>query len=197
MSLAENTNIAHKFELAGLGKAPFVCVGLFQKVHDCGDGITKPAGTCDFCSNGILNCYLIKSADGKTFIVGSECVNKTGDSGLVNTAKLAARQAKQLAKFAKMDADRAARLAARSPEEIASDNAKAEADKLSREIHQGFYNLRAEYENYPHPNAYLANVKKLTFADYLDFCMDKRNYQGQQELKADVFYGKIKPAALS
>ena len=39
-------------------------------------------GSCDYCGNGIALCCQIRSADGKEFIVGSDCVRKTGDRGL-------------------------------------------------------------------------------------------------------------------
>lgn len=79
----------HVFEKAGLGVAPFKFVGM----HVMRGPITlpggsqvgypgQPMGTCDFCGQGIANCYNIVSSDGKRFIVGSECVAKTGDKGL-------------------------------------------------------------------------------------------------------------------
>ncbi len=94
--------ITHKFELAGLGKAPFRLIGMFEKRcsgEPNSQGITvgapgQPAGTCDFCGNGIANCFEIQSSDGKRFIVGSDCVLKTEDRGLVDTVKREANKKK-------------------------------------------------------------------------------------------------------
>lgn len=89
----------HKFEAAGLGKAPFKFV-FFQAIPSSALAEQNPTaynlqmsalrrsssgsagGQCEFCGMPIMNCYLIKSADGNTFWVGCECVTKTGDAGL-------------------------------------------------------------------------------------------------------------------
>ena len=82
----------HAFEKAGLGIAPFEYVGFYTSRgphRSVANGIEiqvgapgQPMGTCAFCGAGIANCFKIKSADGKGFIVGSECVRKTGDYGM-------------------------------------------------------------------------------------------------------------------
>lgn len=89
----------HKFERAGLGKAPFRYLGCFEDrgphrstdpktgiVTECGSP-GQPMGTCEYCGQGIALCCSIVSADGKRFIVGSDCVAKTGDAGLVKLVK--------------------------------------------------------------------------------------------------------------
>jgi hypothetical protein len=87
------TELIHPFERAGLGKAPFTCLGVAENKFDLGNGHTKPGGCCRFCYTGILYEYLIISSDNKRFVVGCECVKKTEDEGLV---KEAARQLKRL-----------------------------------------------------------------------------------------------------
>lgn len=78
----------HPFQAAGLGLAPFRCIGHEHKVgplrYPGPDGTTleigapgQPMGTCDYCGTGIADCYVIKSRDGKRFIVGSDCVART------------------------------------------------------------------------------------------------------------------------
>ncbi len=57
----------HPFEKAGLGKAPFRC----ELVSE------RRGSSCDFCGTGIRNEFWIKSADGKSFKVGCDCVRKT------------------------------------------------------------------------------------------------------------------------
>lgn len=73
----------HKFEAAGLGKAPYRYTGCEEKVHPNGDGTVKPGGSCQYCSTGIRYCFWFISADGKRFYVGSDCVHKAGDQGLI------------------------------------------------------------------------------------------------------------------
>lgn len=83
----------HVFEKANLGKAPFRCVGVEKKMYQaCVGAPIQPGGMCDYCGNGIMFCFRIKSSDGKSFVVGSECVLRTGDAGLKKT--VAAEQRK-------------------------------------------------------------------------------------------------------
>ena len=82
----------HVFETAGLGISPFKFVGYYidrGRSYTSPEGITttvgapgQPTGTCDYCGASIANCFRIQLADGKVFVVGSECVLKTGDAGL-------------------------------------------------------------------------------------------------------------------
>ena len=83
----------HVFEKAGLGKAPFRFVRVERRVGPIvttiAPGITamvgapgQPMGSCAYCGTGIAECCVIHSADGREFIVGNECVRKTGDGGL-------------------------------------------------------------------------------------------------------------------
>jgi hypothetical protein len=78
----------HVFERAGLGKAPFACVGMGEKTYcACQGAPVQPAGTCDYCGNCIRYVFQIRSADGKLFGVGCDCVNKTQDAGLIRAYK--------------------------------------------------------------------------------------------------------------
>jgi hypothetical protein len=85
---------SHVFTKSGLGIGPFRCVGVFQKVGPIvmpdGTEIGSPGqamGVCAHCGTGIADCYQIRSADGKQFVVGSSCVEKTGDAGLIKSYK--------------------------------------------------------------------------------------------------------------
>jgi len=73
----------HLFERAGLGKAPFKFVGMSEKRFPNGDGTFKPGGSCDYCGTGILYEFHLRSADGKTFKVGCDCIEKAGDTGVL------------------------------------------------------------------------------------------------------------------
>lgn len=106
----------HVFEAAGLGRAPFRIInveerrGPLQWVDE--RGIThitgspgQPMGVCDYCGTGIAECWVIESADRKRFIVGCDCVRKTGDSGLqqsMNRKLTAQRNARADARIAEL-----------------------------------------------------------------------------------------------
>lgn len=75
----------HPFERAGLGLAPFSCIGMTHEVgpRKLADGSEvgapgQPMGTCQYCYQGIAYVYVVRSADGRTFNVGSDCVAKVG-----------------------------------------------------------------------------------------------------------------------
>lgn len=85
----------HVFERAGLGRAPFRVLGVERRVGpitlcDAQGRPTnvqvgspgQPMGSCAYCGQGIAECWSIRSADGKVFTVGCDCVAKTGDGGL-------------------------------------------------------------------------------------------------------------------
>lgn len=77
----------HAFEVAGLGLAPFRFVGASENVITYPDGTQKAGGSCDYCGTGIrLECH-VKSADGKAFKVGCNCIAKVGDTGLLKAYK--------------------------------------------------------------------------------------------------------------
>lgn len=76
----------HVFERAGLGRAPFRCVGFYESKFQAVPGDPncpiQPGTSCDFCGQGIMYVARIKDADGKEFKVGCDCVARTGDKGL-------------------------------------------------------------------------------------------------------------------
>lgn len=74
------TTWVHPFEKAGLGVGPFRCVGMTENWYSACQGHKQPGGTCQFCANGIAYEFHIRSADGKTFKVGSDCVMRTGQT---------------------------------------------------------------------------------------------------------------------
>lgn len=84
------TTICHPFEVAGLGIAPFRLISVTEKVYGPQN---QPAGTCDYCCNGIRYCCNIQSSDGKRFIVGCDCVRKLdrADNRLIGEVEKAKR----------------------------------------------------------------------------------------------------------
>jgi len=94
----------HAFTESGLGKAPFTLVGMRENAFSIGDGNTKAGGSCDHCGTGIRWEFVVRSSDGKTSTVGSSCIKKAGDKGLINLAN----RAKADAARAKRNAERMA-----------------------------------------------------------------------------------------
>lgn len=89
-------DIIHKFEQAGLGKAPFVFMGVEEKRYQaCQGAPIQPGGCCDYCGEAIVECCIIRSVDGKIFTVGNVCVLKTDDAGLINVTKRAVNKARR------------------------------------------------------------------------------------------------------
>ena len=110
------TTTVHPFEKAGLGLAPFRYVGMVHQ--DIRDGVrhlgetaggcyitTNPGGTCDYCGMAIVNMFTIKSADGKTFKVGCDCLAKV-DAKLTVRAKVDVKAKKKAADAARIKAAR-------------------------------------------------------------------------------------------
>src|SRR5947209_2493234 len=94
----------HLFEKKGLGKAPFNFIGWFEgKAH--ADEFTSSANctSCAFCFTAIKSCFRIESSDDKSFIVGSECVKKTGDAGLMKAVNQEVAKQKWLKEEERID----------------------------------------------------------------------------------------------
>jgi hypothetical protein len=122
MDTKNPTITEHVFERAGLGRAPFRLVGYERLTFQaCPGAPVQPGGCCDFCGTGIMDAFRIRSADGRTFKVGSDCVAKTGDAGLrkaidaetrkINRAKREAKSIALAAEVKELAADPAVRAA--------------------------------------------------------------------------------------
>jgi hypothetical protein len=117
-TLTADTSTVHPFERAGLGKAPFRYLGCRRLVGPLrfaqADGTVlevgaegQPMGTCSFCSQGIAECHSVKSADGKRFTVGCDCIARIhGDerTPLRSAAEAASRKLRNAAAKARRDA---------------------------------------------------------------------------------------------
>ena len=74
----DGSEMGHKWERMG-AVAPYAYKGFSVSIYQASSEAPKQAGTtCDYCGTGILYEYVIKSADGKVFVVGCDCVQKTG-----------------------------------------------------------------------------------------------------------------------
>lgn len=146
----------HKFELAGLGKAPFRVIGCEEQIFQAAPGAPMQPGTCcDYCGTGIMYVFWITSADGNRFKVGSDCVAKTGDVGLKTVVDVQVRKMKRETK-AKRDAVRI---------ESALENLKDES-------------FRDFLRQQPHPYGYMAD-KGLTMLDFCEFMFENAGNSGK------------------
>lgn len=92
-------NEVHVFTMSGLGNAPFY-------LHNpVGNEMAEVSGVffCEHCGTVLKNRHFIKSSDGKVSVVGIDCLNKTGDSGLIDAVKAEKRKAKEEQRHAKID----------------------------------------------------------------------------------------------
>lgn len=82
----------HCFEKANLGTYPFRCVGVtYQTFRAAPDAPLQPGACCDYCGTGIMYVYAVVGADGRKFKVGSDCIARTGDAGLIRERKVQTR----------------------------------------------------------------------------------------------------------
>lgn len=158
--MSEAKTELHPFEKAGLGIAPFRFIGMARKVGpirtELGNGITlesgspgQPMGTCRYCGQGIAYCYEIKSADGKTFEVGSDCVNK-------------------LSRESNEKRDPVIAAINRKAREVKNQVRHAREKKKQIEAQALFEANHTRFEKMPHPNKYFADQGK-TMLDYFKY----------------------------
>lgn len=85
-TIETNATAAHPFTRAGLGAAPFRYLGERAQTIAYGQRVilevdgyqvtTKAGGTCAYCGTFIVNMHNVRSADGKVFHVGIDCLEK-------------------------------------------------------------------------------------------------------------------------
>lgn len=159
----------HIFERAGLGKAPFRFIGASREVYQAIPGDPscpiQPAGSCDYCGQGIFVQCRIRSSDGRTFKVGVDCCEKTGDEGLRRRAASVKRAHEREARKG-----REARKLGELTELLARDDV--------RDI------LRAA----PHPRGFVdrATGEPLTLLDQAEWTMKHAGTAGRVKLLAEV-----------
>jgi len=125
----------HVFTLSGLGQSPFY-------LHNpVGQEIADTAGVffCEHCGTVLKNRHFIKSSDGKVSVVGIDCLNKSGDNGLIDSFKEQQRKSKREARINHIEqkqAEHKDREIARFGEtvEVLVENLHKEAEVLTAEI---------------------------------------------------------------
>lgn len=147
----------HRFELAGLGKAPFHFTGNVTESTYCAcPGAPVQSGsTCDYCGTCIRYEFWVKSADGKLFKVGCDCIYKTDDAGLIAQISQAERQL-------------------RDKKSTAAKNKKQErlAQRISK-AKESLPAIRGTLASQQHPNSFFASEGK-TMLDYVLWCFENR-----------------------
>lgn len=132
----------HVFE--HLGKPPYKFAGYGELVFIVpGTGINKAGGSCDHCGSAIRHAFFLKSADGKTFKVGSLCVTKSGDKGLRKVIDAEVRRQKR-------------------------EKDKAELPLIKLELANIMSELEPVTSKMEHPFACFAKTK--SYHDYLVYC---------------------------
>jgi hypothetical protein len=126
MTTATQNDTIHKFEIAGLGKAPFKLIGFYKMPSNSLAGQNPDAynmalrampqgagcGSCQFCGIPLINNFIIESSDGQKNAVGCDCVQKVGDRGLTTKIKEMQRIARKEKRDAEREATRLAKLEA-------------------------------------------------------------------------------------
>lgn len=150
------TSLIHRFEHAGLGKAPFRFTGTVTEKVFCVPGEMPKAGSsCDYCGTGIRYEFWVESADAKVFKVGCDCIHKTEDRGLIKQISVAERKLRDAKNKAAKD---------RKTAKLASRVEKAKETLSS---------VRGTLASKPHPSQYFADQGR-TLLDYVQWCFDNR-----------------------
>lgn len=154
---AGETSTIHRFEAAGLGKAPFAFTGkVTEKTYcACPGAPVQPGSKCDYCGTRIRYEFWVRSADGREFKVGCDCIYKTRDTSLIKQISVAERKLRD-AKNAAAKASKAERVAQRI------EAARAKLPSVSGTL-----------ASKPHPNSYYAGQGR-TLLDYVNWCLENR-----------------------
>lgn len=129
----------HPWEKAGLGRAPFRFVGMYQELFRMPDGSVKAGGTCNYCGQGIRYCFKVVSSDDKSFVVGCDCIARCHMPAerIVTEAEKALKDFRRKARAearVKVQRERAEERRARIEAERAANLAACQADPLYARI---------------------------------------------------------------
>ena len=157
------TSTVHAFEVRGLGKAPyqFLRVEVMSGPITLSDGSQvgapgQPMGCCQFCSTGIKYAFWLRSADAKEFYVGCDCIQKSGDRGLLKVVSVFEKQKRQAVNEKKRQARREKMIAERG-----SDHDKCYELLASSEV-------KAVLSQKPHPC-----IASMNLFNYVEFLVDR------------------------
>lgn len=163
-------NAIHPWERAGLGIYPYKFVGYSKELYQACPGAPIQAGTsCDYCGTAIADVYSWRSADGRTFKVGSDC---TARGFIIPDAQTAAERA--LARDPEFQRMRRAERDAKRAATQARQDAKIDAAcaLLADE------RVRAALASKPHPVKFRTDRGE-TLLDSLEWYMDNAGRAGK------------------
>ena len=167
----------HKFEKAGLGKAPFFYAGYRKEAFKASpDSPEQPAGSCKFCGMALIHVFSVRSSDGKTFDVGCDCIEKVGDAGLVKIAKT---QMSEIQKATRRAYNEKRRL--KEAQRAAAALAAVKSDPA----------IRAELTAQPHPHPYFASQGK-TMLDSIEWLLERGNIAATKQVETMQSKGAVK-----
>jgi hypothetical protein len=176
MTTATQNDTIHKFEIAGLGKAPFKLVGFYKMPSNAlaehnPDGYNSAlrampkgagCGSCQFCGIGLINNFIIKSADGKINAVGCDCVQKVGDKGLTTKIK----EMQRLARKEKRDAEREATRLAKLDAEREKNGGKTDVEIFDEKLAKHSAIIEAGRVSIKSDIAIIGNALKEAYGDF-------------------------------
>jgi hypothetical protein len=180
----------HPFESAGMGRGPYRWVGMVEMPNLSEDGaatfgggnpyaevqsynMKAGAGTCACCGMAISIVCVVRDADGNNWGVGSDCIEKAGDSHIGNYAEIAIRQRRNAKasqrREAKRQANHAAWLIAPSRENPSETN-QQRIDRQNAERKAREQSYQAEVD-----------ARKVQFADVLNVLTGNDFYKSLAE----------------
>lgn len=165
----ENENLVgttvHAFELAGLGRAPFKYVRMEVKLHQAPGEVARAGSTCDYCGTAITNCFWLRSADGREFKVGCDCIAKADDAGLMR-------------RISRVKADHERALRARRDEKRKDEIVEMLADRTVRE----------KLESLPHPRGFKNREtgEALTLFHWASWMLAHAGAKGRREVAKKI-----------
>jgi hypothetical protein len=164
--MATTATKVHPFEAAGLGHAPFRFAGYSRAVFRAApDAPAQCGASCDFCGTGIMDVFNIRSADGRLFKVGSDCVRRTYTE-FDGSIPPEFRKAIADAEYEKREAKRIA----------AMERTNARADR-ARALLDARPDLLTDK---PHPHPYHAGKGK-TLRDYYSWLLENGFHAGKTD----------------
>jgi len=86
---------------------PMAAQGQWANVHKVCEALgLSGVGSCDICGTGLMNNFVCRDANGKHFVVGSDCVQKLRDTKLVTKVQKAEAERQRRIQLAKAEAKR-------------------------------------------------------------------------------------------
>lgn len=128
----------HAFTLSGLGERPFsICSPTDPKA------VENQCFFCEHCGTTLKNRFFVKSSDGKVSVIGIDCLQKTGDTGLISAVKKLQKEEKnqirinqQIQNIKKSQAAEREFFSGLTREEFVSDLKRQANDLLGSEAYQ-------------------------------------------------------------